>query len=289
MRSGGRYAYAGMYRSRAAYRFTVEDSIYVDPEYVGRGCGQALLAALITACELGPWRQMVAVIGDSGNTASITLHERCGFHRVGTLASVGFKFGRWVDSVLMQRGLGTGSEPSSRGQNRFLVEKLCGRTVRAVRGFFADAQETPSQKIHSALKSTGALRADDDEIRGNEAGAGSGIGLHGAAGIGCRRTASAGLLSEAGPTFKIAAPAGSWSLIAYGDMRFTDPSNTKRHESGGAAGAGGQGCRREAGRTAAERRRSAERRGGQRLCSVSRGDGGVAQGGAEGVSGDGQP
>lgn len=102
------YAYAGMYRSRAAYRFTVEDSVYVDPEYVGRGCGQALLAALITACELGPWRQMIAVIGDSGNTASITLHERCGFHRVGTLGSVGFKFGKWVDSVLMQRGLGTG-------------------------------------------------------------------------------------------------------------------------------------------------------------------------------------
>jgi phosphinothricin acetyltransferase len=101
------YAYANLYRTRAAYRFTVEDSIYVDPEYLGRGCGQTLLAALITQCELGPWRQMIAVIGDSGNTASITLHERCGFHRVGTLGAVGFKFGRWVDSVLMQRGLGT--------------------------------------------------------------------------------------------------------------------------------------------------------------------------------------
>jgi len=100
------YAYAGMYRTRAAYRFTVEDSVYVDPEYVGRGCGQTLLAALIDCCEQGPWRQMIAVIGDSGNTASIALHQRCGFHRAGILSSVGFKFGRWVDSVLMQRGLG---------------------------------------------------------------------------------------------------------------------------------------------------------------------------------------
>jgi phosphinothricin acetyltransferase len=99
------YAYAGMYRSRAAYRFTVEDSIYVDPEYVGRGCGQSLLAELIAQCEQGPWRQMIAVIGDSDNEASITLHERCGFGKVGTLCGVGFKFGRWVDSVLMQRAL----------------------------------------------------------------------------------------------------------------------------------------------------------------------------------------
>jgi phosphinothricin acetyltransferase len=99
------YAYAGMYRSRAAYRFTVEDSIYVDPEYVGRGCGQSLLAALITQCEQGPWRQMIAVIGGSDNAASITLHERCGFRMAGTLCGVGFKFGKWVDSVLMQRAL----------------------------------------------------------------------------------------------------------------------------------------------------------------------------------------
>jgi phosphinothricin acetyltransferase len=103
------YAYAGLYRTRAAYRFTVEDSIYVDPEYAGRGCGQALLAALIAECERGAWRQMVAVIGDSGNTASIALHQRCGFHKAGILTAVGFKFGRWVDSVLMQRSLGAGA------------------------------------------------------------------------------------------------------------------------------------------------------------------------------------
>lgn len=100
------YAYAHLYRTRAAYRFTVEDSIYVDPEQVGRGCGQALLAGLISECEQGPWRQMVAVIGGSENAASIALHRRCGFEAVGTLRSAGYKFGRWVDGVLMQRGLG---------------------------------------------------------------------------------------------------------------------------------------------------------------------------------------
>ena len=99
------YAYAHLYRPRAAYRFTVEDSIYVDPKHAGKGCGQTLLTALISACEKGPWRQMIAVIGDSENLASIGLHRRCGFRDIGTLNSVGFKFDRWVDSVLMQREL----------------------------------------------------------------------------------------------------------------------------------------------------------------------------------------
>jgi L-amino acid N-acyltransferase YncA len=99
------YAYAGPYRPRPAYRFTLEDSIYIDHAHTGRGCGQALLGALIECCEQGPWRQMIAVIGDSGNTASIRLHRRFGFRHVGTLESVGFKFGRWVDTVLMQREL----------------------------------------------------------------------------------------------------------------------------------------------------------------------------------------
>src|SRR5262249_33242034 len=85
---------------------TVENSVYVDHGLVGRGVGRALLAALIVRCEAGPWRQMIAVIGDSANAASIVLHERLGFSHVGTLRSVGFKFGRWVDSVLMQRALG---------------------------------------------------------------------------------------------------------------------------------------------------------------------------------------
>lgn len=99
------YAYANAYRPRAAYRFTVEDSIYVDPAYAGRGCGRALMAALIAECERGPWRQMIAVIGDSGNAASIGLHQKFGFCEVGILRSVGFKFERWVDTVLMQREL----------------------------------------------------------------------------------------------------------------------------------------------------------------------------------------
>lgn len=103
------YAYANTYRPRGAYRFTVEDSIYVDPGWVGRGYGQALLAALIEECGHGPWRQMIAVIGDSGNTASVGLHQRFGFREVGTLTAVGIKLGRWVDSVLMQRALGANS------------------------------------------------------------------------------------------------------------------------------------------------------------------------------------
>jgi phosphinothricin acetyltransferase len=107
------YAYANAYRPRAAYQFTVEDSIYIDPANVGRGCGQALLAALIERCEQGPWRQMVAVIGDSGNAASVGLHERFGFRQVGTLSSVGFKHGRWVDTVLMQRVLGRAAKAST--------------------------------------------------------------------------------------------------------------------------------------------------------------------------------
>jgi phosphinothricin acetyltransferase len=103
------YAYANAYRARAAYRFTVEDSIYIDPACVGRGCGQALLGALIAECGRGPWRQMIAVIGDSENAASVGLHRRFGFREVGRLSAVGFKLGRWVDTVLMQRALGTNS------------------------------------------------------------------------------------------------------------------------------------------------------------------------------------
>jgi phosphinothricin acetyltransferase len=101
------YAYAGVYRPRPAYRFTVEDSIYVDPRYTGKGGGRMLLNELIRSCEQGPWRQMIAVIGDSENAASIRLHVSCGFCHVGNLRDVGFKFDRWLDSVLMQRELGS--------------------------------------------------------------------------------------------------------------------------------------------------------------------------------------
>jgi L-amino acid N-acyltransferase YncA len=99
------YSYAAPYRSRPAYRFTVENSVYVDHNLRRRGAGYSLLSALIARCVERECRQMIAVIGDSENTASIALHERLGFIRIGTLRAVGFKFGRWVDSVLMQRPL----------------------------------------------------------------------------------------------------------------------------------------------------------------------------------------
>ena len=108
---GGRvvgYSYASSYRPRPAYRHTIEDSVYVAEGQAGRGIGGALLSGLIGRCEAGPWRQMLAVIGDSGNAGSIGLHRRFGFEPVGTLRSAGFKLGRWVDTVLMQRSLGPG-------------------------------------------------------------------------------------------------------------------------------------------------------------------------------------
>jgi L-amino acid N-acyltransferase YncA len=100
------YAYAGQYRSRPAYRFTVEDSIYIAEGHQRRGIGRALLAALISEAALSGFRQMIAVIGDSNQTASIGLHAAAGFRTVGTLEAVGFKFDCWLDSVLMQRFLG---------------------------------------------------------------------------------------------------------------------------------------------------------------------------------------
>jgi phosphinothricin acetyltransferase len=103
------YAYASLYRLRAAYASTVENSVYVRPDVTGRGIGQRLLTALIDACEASGLRQMVAVVGDSANVASIRLHEKLGFRRVGVLTNVGFKHGRWLDSVLLQRGLGEGA------------------------------------------------------------------------------------------------------------------------------------------------------------------------------------
>jgi L-amino acid N-acyltransferase YncA len=109
---GGRvvgYCYAGPFRPRIGYRFTLEDSIYVDRTEVGRGVGRALLVPLLARCtELG-YRQMVAVIGGRETVPSIRLHQALGFTEVGVFEAVGFKFGRWVDTVLMQRALGEGS------------------------------------------------------------------------------------------------------------------------------------------------------------------------------------
>lgn len=120
------YAYASPYRLRPAYRWSVEDSIYVAPDATRLGTGTALLRELIVACEMRGLRQMIAVIGDSAQTPSIALHRQAGFRTVGTLTNIGFKFGRWLDSVLMQRALGPGAaEPPAR--NRHRSSSACGR------------------------------------------------------------------------------------------------------------------------------------------------------------------
>lgn len=115
---GGRllgYAYAGGYRPRPAYNWLVEDSIYLAPEARGRGVGTALLTRLIEECERLGFRQMLAVIGDAGNHGSIGVHRKLGFKMIGTMPATGLKFGRWIDTVLMQRPLGedTGTIPDT--------------------------------------------------------------------------------------------------------------------------------------------------------------------------------
>lgn len=103
------FAYAGPFRLRAAYRYTVEDSVYVAPDAIGRGVGGAILAAVLDRCEAMGLRQVVAVIGDSQNEASIGLHRSLGFQDAGVVRDVGFKLGRWVDIVTMQRMLNGGA------------------------------------------------------------------------------------------------------------------------------------------------------------------------------------
>ncbi|MEK0082221.1 N-acetyltransferase family protein [Benzoatithermus flavus] len=99
------YAYAAPHRDRPAYRFTMEDSVYIARPARGRGIGRALLAAVVEESRRAGIRQMVAVIGDSANAGSIALHAACGFVHAGTLRAVGYKFGRWIDTILMQRAL----------------------------------------------------------------------------------------------------------------------------------------------------------------------------------------
>ena len=103
------YCYASPYRTRSAYRYAVEDSIYIDRDQLGRGIGRALLSQVIERCVTLGYRQMVAVIGGSEQWPSIRLHRRLGFVEIGTLRAIGFKFGGWVDTVLMQRSLGDGA------------------------------------------------------------------------------------------------------------------------------------------------------------------------------------
>jgi phosphinothricin acetyltransferase len=102
------YAYAGPYRPRPAYRFTVENSVYLAPSAQRRGIGSLLLRQLIAQSEARGYRQMIAVIGDSANAGSIGVHSRAGFQMIGTHPNVGFKFGRWLDTVMMQLALGDG-------------------------------------------------------------------------------------------------------------------------------------------------------------------------------------
>jgi len=111
------FAYAAPFRPRAAYRYTVEDSVYIDPAHLGRGVGKALVAAVIAACEALGLRQMIAVIGDTGNAGSIGLHRSLGFEHQGIGKSLGYKHGRWVDIVWMQRVLNAGdaSAPDAGG------------------------------------------------------------------------------------------------------------------------------------------------------------------------------
>jgi phosphinothricin acetyltransferase len=109
------FSYASPYRTRSAYRFTVEDSIYIDQAEIGRGNGRALLGALVEVCGKLGYRQMVAVIGGSDQWPSIRLHRALGFSCVGLLSAVGAKFGRWVDVVLMQRPLGSGAAATLSG------------------------------------------------------------------------------------------------------------------------------------------------------------------------------
>jgi len=104
------YAYAGAYRPRPAYRFTVENSIYLNPAIHRRGIGMKLMRRLIDECEARGYRQMIAVIGDSANAGSIGLHAVCGFQMIGTHPNVGLKFGRWLDTVMMQLALGEGAK-----------------------------------------------------------------------------------------------------------------------------------------------------------------------------------
>jgi len=104
------YSYASSYRARIGYRFVVENSVYVAQDAAGRGIGKKLMQTLIDECTRMGFRQMVSIIGDSANIRSIKLHEACGFKQVALFKGIGWKFGRWLDSVQMQRPLGAGSD-----------------------------------------------------------------------------------------------------------------------------------------------------------------------------------
>ncbi|MGB7287787.1 MAG: N-acetyltransferase family protein [Salaquimonas sp.] len=119
------YAYAGPYRARPAYRWVVENSVYLDEAARGKGYGKALLVALIEKCESLGFRQMIAVIGDSANHASVAVHKSCGFEMIGTLKNMGWKHGRWLDSVYMQLAMG--------GEGPAEMDSLPGRMLNVTK------------------------------------------------------------------------------------------------------------------------------------------------------------
>jgi phosphinothricin acetyltransferase len=123
------FAYAAPFRPRAAYRYTVEDSVYIDPAFIGKGVGKALVAQVIRSCEALSLRQMVAVIGDSANAGSIGLHRSLGFTQSGVGRAFGFKHGRWVDIVWMQRALNAGDASLPEGPGLELRARPCAPSV----------------------------------------------------------------------------------------------------------------------------------------------------------------
>ena len=149
------YAFASLYRARPAYRHTLEDSVYVHKDFTGRGIGRALLDALLEACVKTGARQMIAVIGDSANTASIKLHAACGFKRTGTLKAVGFKFGQWVDSVVMQRTIGEGAKtlPVERETSGGYAAAAALAAAAAANAAGKAATKAPANVAHSAANS----------------------------------------------------------------------------------------------------------------------------------------
>ena len=149
------YAFASLYRTRPAYRHTLEDSVYVHKDFTGRGIGRALLDALLEACVKTGARQMIAVIGDSANTASIKLHAACGFKRAGTLKAVGFKFGQWVDSVVMQRTIGEGAKtlPVERETSGGYAAAAALAAAAAANAAGKAATKAPANVAHSAANS----------------------------------------------------------------------------------------------------------------------------------------
>ena len=165
------YAYAGPYRPRPAYRFTVENSVYLQPATHRRGIGLQLLQRLIAECEARGYRQMIAVIGDSANAGSIGVHTKTGFQMIGTHPSVGFKFGRWLDTVMMQRALGEGATTVPKDSVARMASEACTsvalRTVDTAR-----SRALPPSTMQPAKPAPACGRSRAGRVRARGRGAG---------------------------------------------------------------------------------------------------------------------